>query len=510
MADSNVDATTNDTTSSSDSSSTDSTSSGTTETAVLVHKLYRYHVEAFELIFPDLTNPVKLEPGSITQMSIEKDYDHGCYPLFRIWTAINPRLKEYIMFNKNEVQFRIRLQCDIVNVTTGLTESSEDVFNAMFIPIIGEASPFYDNAVYEATAQKVTEMSDSGSTANDLAGNNPTGDARETVEYYLYAENDLIGSKAIVNNVYSGNNLASILVSLLSENGFDAILMSPSDNDGDFDQVIVPPMNLLNVFKYFSDTYGLHSGGTTRFFDYRCIYILNKTGHPNCVEEGEYPKTIFTVQQTKDSESLLAGTLACDLNKEYHIYPDPHKVKVMNFSAYNDHINGNNLTMINPTDNTSATIGGTGDQRGDGVTRIANNNNGNDFAKTDYANAVSENNKKIRVVMNDVYFWALTPNKEHIWNWMDSRISADYSGYYRPLNTNFFFAKKGDTLSLTVTAEYTKKDDITAAEKAAIDKEVTPLSSTGSSTTASNVSDSTASSTSSTSSSSSIASNVTS
>lgn len=491
MADdsSNVDSTT--TGNSDGSSSTDTT----TETAVLVHKLYRYHVEAFELIVPTLTNPVKLETGSINRISIEKDFDHGFYPIFRIWCAINPRLKEYIMFNKNEIKFRIRLQCDIVNVSTGLTEASEDVFNAMFIPIIGDASPFYDNAIYEATAEKVTEMSDSGATANDLAGNNPTGDARETVEYYLYAENDLFNSKAIVNNVYAGNNLASILVSLLSENGFDAILMSPSDNDGDFDQVVVPPMNLLNVFKYFSETYGLHSTGTSAFFDYRCLYILNRSGHPDCVEEGEYPKTIYTIHETKNSEALLAGTLACDLNKEYHIYPDPHKVKIMNFSAYNDHINGNSLTMINSKDNSSATIGGTGDQRGSGVTRVENNNNGNAYAKTDYANAVSENNKKLRVTFNDVYFWALTPNKEHIWNWMDSRLSADYSGVYRPLQTNFWFQNRGGSLSLTVTAEYAKKEDISAADKAAIDKEVTPLTSTGSATTASNVDASTSSST---------------
>lgn len=466
-----------------------SSSSSAEQKPVLVHKLYRYHVEAFELLFSNLPNPLKLEPGSITSIGLEKDFDKNFYPLFRLSCAMSPRLKEYIMLNKNDVQFRIRLQCDITDTATGVAESSEDVFNMLFVPIIGEASPLYDSSLYDLTAEKVQELSESGATANDLRGDNLTGENRETVDYYLYLSKDLINSKAVINNVYGGNNLMSILVSLLSENGFDAILMSPSDNQGDFDQVIVPPMNLINVFKYFSETYGLHSTGTTAFFDYRCIYILNKSGHPNCVEEGEYPKTIYTVHESKNSESHLAGTLTCDKNKEYHIYPDPHRIKVSNFSVYNDHIGGNTLKLINSQNNSSATIGSE-----DGITRISNNNNANDYAKTEYANTVSENNKRMRVVMTDVYFWALTPNKEHLWNWMDPRLSAEYSGYYRPLSTNFWFAKNGDGLTLTVTAEYVKKEDLSEAEKAAIDEEVKPVNNPSSSSTSSNVENSDSSS----------------
>lgn len=494
----------NSTTTSSSSSSASTTSSSTTTSStdksssdsksdtqqvvknILVHKLYKYHVESLQLIFPNLTNPVNLEPGSITQMSIQKDFEGSFYPLFRIWISINPRLKEYIMFNKNEVKFRVRLQCDIVDPSTGQIESSEDVFNTLFIPIIGDASPFFDSSVYAKTAQTITEMSDSGATANDLSGNNLTADARQTVEYYLYSEKDLIGSKNVVNEIYSSVNISTALVSLLSENGFDSILLSPPDNQDTIDQLIVPPMALLKVFKYLSDNYGMHVTGTTAFFDYRCIYILNKTGHPKCVEQGEYPKTIFTVQETKNPEARMAGTLACDQTKEYHIYPDPHDIEVMNFSVYNDHINGNNLKLVDSKNNTVSTIGGTGDQRGDGVTRVDNNNTGNSYTKTSYANSVSESNLHLRVMLKDIYFWALTPNKEHLWNWMDSSYGMAYSGYFRPLSTDFWFTKNGDGLSLTVRAEYVKKEDLTEAIKNAIDEEVTPVSSTGSSSVAAN------------------------
>jgi hypothetical protein len=454
---------------------------------VLVHKMYKYHVEAFELMFPDLSKPVKLEPGSISHMHIDKNFDDNVFPIFSIDCAMNPKLKEYIMFRKNEVQIRIRLQCDTINTSDGSKESSEDVFNQIFIPIIGDAMPFIDDELYNSTAEVIRTMSDSGATANDLAGDNMGADQRQSVTFYLYIERDLINGKNVINDVYSGDNLSSIMVSILADNGFDAILMSPPENDSDFNQVVIPPMNLLNVFEYLTTTYGLYATGVTSFFDYRCIYILNRSGHPNCVEKEEYPTTIFSIQDTKESESTVNGTWICDKKKEYHIYPDPHKMSVDNVSVYANHIYGNNMTLINSQSNSSATVGGTGDQRGAGVTRVENNNNSNDYSKANFANSVSENNLKIKVSILDPFMWALTPNKEFIFNWVNSRLASEYSGYYRPTRTDFFFTKNGDDLSLAVNCYFVKKEDISQEIKDAIDKEVKPKYDTGNSSAQGNV-----------------------
>ena len=157
------------------------------------------------------------------------------------------------------------------------------------------------------------------------------------------------------------------------------------------------------------------------------------------------------------------------------MFPDPHAVKINNASVFNDQINGNSLKMINSKKNSSATISGTGDQRGSGNTRVENNNDDNDYSKLQYANSVSEMNKPLKMTIMDNFMWALTPNKEFIINWEDTRVAPVYNGYYRIKICQYMLAKNGDWMTLTTRLDMVKKEDISAAEKAAIDKEVVPV-----------------------------------
>lgn len=452
----------------------------------LVHHMYKYQVTSFQMIFEGIEKPVEIDPGCITFMYIEKNYDEGFYPLCIIRTVINPRLREYVIFNKTTVKFRLRLQCITMN-SNGVTEGTDDIFNTIFIPIIKDEDPFYDEAVYNKTAEQIANLAAAGANAQDLGTDNMTADQREDVEYLIWVEKDLNNSKNLVNDCYSGANLTTVVVDMLNHNGFDAMLISPPDNSSAIDTILVPPMNLLNVFKYLSDTYGMHSTGTTAFFDYRCVYVLNKSGHPNCVEKGEYPKTIFTIHTTDMSEHYMPGTLEQSKKKEYHMFPDPHAVKINNASVFNDQINGNSLKMINSKKNSSATISGTGDQRGSGNTRVENNNDDNDYSKVQYANSVSEMNKPLKMTIMDNFMWALTPNKEFIINWEDTRVAPVYNGYYRIKICQYMLAKNGDWMTLTTRLDMVKKEDISAAEKAAIDKEVVPVATPKSQTLAANV-----------------------
>lgn len=445
---------------------------------VLVHRLYKYHVATFEMLVPEIPDPIDMVPGSIAMLLIDKDYDNFIYPLFSITMAINPKIREFIAMRKNEITFHIRLQCDIYDVNSGKVEpeSSEDVFNTIFIPVIDDNVPFYDAKLYNDTLETLRLISQNGGTIDEFGGKNFTADHRELHTYYFYIERDLFNSKNLINDVYNGANLPTICTDILANNSFDAVLMSPADNTEAIPQCVIPPMNLLNLFSYLSDMYGLHVTGTTTFFDYRCVYILNKSGHPKCVEEGEYPVTIFSVHKKDDSEHWLSGTLSCDEKKEYHIYPSPNNIIMKNPSAVNDHISGNNLTMINSKENSSATIGGTGKQRGNGNVRVGNNTNYNDYTKTNYANEVSEQNLTIMMSIYDPFMWALTPNKEFIINFLDTDVDQSYNGYYRPTRTQFIFNKDGEGLALQANCFFVKKDDISQAVKEAVDAEVKPAS----------------------------------
>ena len=446
------------------------------QSAPLVHKIYRYRIASFKLIVPDFDGPIDMVPGSINMAHLECDYDNNIYPIFSITCVTNPKLKEYISMRRTEVKFHINLKCETYDTHSSdvMPESSEDVFNAMFIPMITDDVPFVDAAIYNQTTEQLRTIARNGGSVDDLGGHNMMGDHRTNVTYYFYVEKDLNNSKNVVNQIFANTNIPTIVAKLMADNGFDKILMSPVDNAEPISQCIIQPQNLLNLFSYLSDYYGMHATGTITFFDYRCVYILNKSGHPNALEEEEYPVTIFSIQETKYSESNLAGTLTCAEKKEYHIYPDPHRVTVSNPSAVNDHISGNNVTMINSQLNGKAHVEGAGNQRGTGNTRVGNNTNANSYNTTQYANQIQEGNVNCKMTLFDPYMWALTPNKENIIHWVGSSVDESFSGYYRITKADYVFSRNGEKLNLTANLNMVKKEDISAAMAQAIDQEVNP------------------------------------
>lgn len=437
----------------------------------IVHRIYRYRLSKFELLSSEFEGPIDLVPSSVSEMYIGKDYDENFYPMLMINFVVNPKVKEFIEVRRNEVKFHIALRCEgyALNGPGSRTEpvSSETVFDTIFIPAISSNVPFMDSAVYNMTVSELQGIAAAQGSVNDLGGHNLTADVRERVSYYFYVEKDLFNSKNVINQVYSNTDIPTICADILSKNGFDAILMSPSDNTEPIEQCIIQPQNLLNVFEYLSEIYGMHKTGTITFFDYRAVYIMNKTGHPNCVEEGEYPTTIFKVHKTKMSESWLSGTATCDERQEYYIYPDPHRITMHNPSAITDHITGNNLTALNARDNAPTHIEGTGVQRGSGITRIENNANTNEYMQTQYVNDVQERNLTVNMSVFDPYMWALTPNKEFMLQYMDSNIDPNYSGCYRIRKTDFIFNRNGEQLTLTANIEMVKKEPIDDAINAA-------------------------------------------
>ena len=80
----------------------------------------------------------------------------------------------------------------------------------------------------------------------------------------------------------------------------------------------------------------------------------------------------------------------------------------------------------------------------------------------------------LKILLSDFYTKAVTPNKEFIFNFNDYRLRSGYSGYYRMTESNFHFKKSGNVFLVTGDFTFIKKEDITQAEKDAIDKIIIP------------------------------------
>ena len=426
-----------------------------------IHRIYKYRITEFKLISQELEEPVDLVPARIMAVQLTCDWDNNIYPLFSITMMISPKIKEFISFRRDEVKFHIKLVELEYDIDRSATEpqSVTEIFDKIFIPNIAEPIPFMDVALYEESINALKQRS-TVQGPNDLGDNNYAADNTEMVTYYFYDEHDLNDSKKVVNEVYASANIPTTVADLATRCGFNKILMSPIEKTEEIPQLVIPPQNFINIFDYLTEIYGMYPTGVTTFFDYRCLYVLNKSGHPNALEKGEFKTTIFLVKKSNDSANGMAGTILSNEKKEYYFYPDPRKMEMQNPSTQNDHIYGNNLTYIASQANSHSNVKGAGAQRGDGISRVESNPNANEFTKSQYANTVSENNVKMRIPLFDVKMDALTPNKEFLVQWEDSTVDGTYVGLYRPTKVEYVFNKDGDNLCITAMLNMVKKEDI--------------------------------------------------
>ena len=88
------------------------------------------------MVSSELPEPVKFPSAAVTHMFMEKNYDEAFYPVLRLDLALNPKLKDFIVVNKNKIEFRLRLQSVAYNTSTNSPEEEKDVINAIFIPML--------------------------------------------------------------------------------------------------------------------------------------------------------------------------------------------------------------------------------------------------------------------------------------------------------------------------------------------------------------------------------------
>lgn len=426
---------------------------------IMTHKSYRYKVAALELLSSELPEPVKFPPAAVTHMFMEKNYDEAFYPVLRLDLALNPKLKDFIVVNKNKIEFRLRFQSVAYNTSTNSPEEEKDVINAIFIPMLEDTLPYMEDSDYDEVVDMLG-TNPNGTENIDKSKNLMSVDHNATLEMYLFVKDHLNNSKNLVNIIYSNTTVREAIVSLLSKNGFNHIVMTQPENN-DSQQIIIPPMNLLNIFHHLQETYGIYHSGVINFFDHDRVYVMAKSGHPNCVANGEYPKTVFDVYPSNKSMSRTSGTFDCPDKQEWHMEIDPKGITMTNTSAYHDQISGNSKQLINSYKNSSSFIGSAGEQAGEGTgnARVDYNIDSNEYLNMEHAHRVNEMKTRARLVLYDVNIAALTPNKEFIVNWVDSKTGTQHNGYYRPMVAKYEFNRQGEELMLTAIFDMTKKEE---------------------------------------------------
>ena len=400
----------------------------------IMNYTYKYKVSSFRVCLPG-QEPISVIPQAINKIVISRMYDKNIHPICEMLVQLPPRLYQEIIRNKNEVTFILRVQATAYNARNKPV-FTHDYINGIFCIITDDE--------FEYKEEPLKEKADAAS------GKSNYNVSDYNMEFFLtlWKERDIKAIRTVVNKVYENTTLSTVLGKVYSEVGIDKVLISPIDNNKSYPEVIIPPMNLYDLPKYLETVYGTYYTGTVQFLDYRCMYILSRSGVCDAYEDGEYKRTIFIVKKPTSTLSARVGTSEDSEAKIYYIFTENDNVGIESPSASNDAISGNNVSILDPNTNQTTTVEGVGVQRGSGNERVHQDNYGNDFNKTTILADINESNKHVTIILMDYNEESITPNKEFLLVFEDTD-KATHNGFYRIIASEVALVKTGDQLDIT-------------------------------------------------------------
>jgi hypothetical protein len=137
---------------------------------------------------------------------------------------------------------------------------------------------------------------------------------------------------------------------------------------------------------------------------------------------------------------------------------NPNNINVTSDSVVADQVDGNHMIIITPSTGsvdgrkTEGTM-----QRGDGSYKMMVNKYGNQFGNNVAKVRKAEESNKISVNMGDYDIDALSPNKEFIFIFENSKINNELSGSYRITKNMTYFVKQGEEFAISCDCEFKKK-----------------------------------------------------
>lgn len=424
---------------------------------MLDYKPYEYRVVGLDIYHEELGNDegatngtVRLLGAAVNNVYIFRDYDKMIQPVLQIKMSIPPLLKKFIINKKNEVRYRLRIDTIYTNEPSSSnpngdnSEISNSFINGNFVSYTNDEDNFKGEEDYREASKNLGKLADN---INNYS---------ENVNIFLWAEGSVELLRKLVNNNYANTNVASVLVSILNENGISNVLMSPPENKTNYSQLLIPPTYIMNLTSFIDEKFGLYYGGTTFFYDFNKLYILNK-GATKCdaSEQGEYTKILINIPDSgSKSSSKIIGVADDSKNKEYVVYAKEENVDLSTPSKSNDIVNGGNMYIVNTQTATTTEISNANDSGG--TYRLMNDNYGNTFNKGKQVSDVIENTLKLSLTIEEYDITIFTPNKEYIINFSKADMKK-YSGTYRLNSEKVIMSKKGDKLRISGTFIFTWK-----------------------------------------------------
>lgn len=390
---------------------------------------YKYKVESLDVLFSN-GSVESIESGMVTHLYIEKDFDGLYFPIINISVVMKDELYDKINRENEQIKFRLKVNKYVYDSSDAFI-SYKSFCNDVFIC-------FSDKKVIinDEESVKIKENVESSDTPSNRANNR---------NFYLFKE-DVIKCKETMNLSVTSATISDLVIYMFNQCGIDKLLMSKLDNDSEVNNLLIPTGNLIECFNYLNEMKGFYNKGLLLYFDLDNAYFIDNSSKCTAWRRNEVRMTHMHISNQKNASSQLTGMYTNKDRKSNHIFANTDRIEITNQNILNDQIQGNNITIINNKSNNIDNIKEDTTQIGKANKNVVVMKENNRFMVNEIKERLKENECVLSIAFLGIDLDCLTPNKEFLLTYEDSKLNKKYGGGYRLSKYTATFKKDGDEL----------------------------------------------------------------
>lgn len=402
---------------------------------------YRYKVENLDILFSD-GSVESVESGMVTHLYLEKDYDTLYFPIINISVVMKDTLYDRINRENEKIKFRLKINKYVYDSDNNFI-NYQAFCNDVFIC-------FSDKKIIinDEESVKLKENVEPGDIPSNRSNNR---------NFYLFKE-EVINCKQTMNLSVSSATISDLVIYMFNECGIKKLLMTKLDNDSSVENLLIPTGNLIECLKYLNELKGFYNKGLLLYFDLDTAYFIDNSAKCTAWRKNEVRVTHMHISNQKNSSSQLTGMYMNSERKSYHIFANTDRIEITNQNILNDQIQGNNITVINNKTNNVNNIKTDTTQIGNANKNIYVVKENNKFMVNELKERLNENECILSIAFLGIDLDCLTPNKEFLLTYEDSKLNKKYGGGYRISKYTAALKKDGDELVGSIECLFKKQN----------------------------------------------------
>ena len=301
------------------------------------------------------------------------------------------------------------------------------------------------NEVFQCFKDKDNTIEDNEANESKKKTEGDVMTGMNTRDFYLFTE-DVSNCKKFFNLSVESASLSDLLIYILNQSGVNKLLMSKLNNNISLSNVTIPSGNTIDTINYLNNLKSLYEKGMLLFFDIDTTYLIDKNYKCTAWRKNEIRVTHIHISNQQSNDSQMNGFFINKDRKQTHVFTNTGRVQIRNVNVMSNQLNGNNIKIIDTKANSSQSVSASTTTVGNANDHLLTVKTGNKYAASDLKTRLEENECVCGVVLLGVDIEVISPNKEILLTYEDSKLNKQYGGNYRISKTVATLSKDAEEL----------------------------------------------------------------